>query len=223
MIQNLFKNMKKINAFLLVVMLFLSSSSVFAQDKTAGAILDKMSSKYKAMKSFNATFSYRVKNSSGKLGPVKNGSVVATGVKFKLLMAGQEIYNNGSQISTYVKELNELNITEYDSSDDSDFSPTKIYTIYKNGYKYSLKGSKNVNGVATNTIELIPLKKGNISKINIDVAKSDNSIQAWEMVDSKGNTTIFKIKSFKSNVPVNNNLFNFNTASHPEVEIIDLR
>ena len=48
-------------------------------------------------------------------GKSRSGKIAVKGVKFKLNMAGQEIFNNGSEIYSFVKETNEVNVTEYDA------------------------------------------------------------------------------------------------------------
>lgn len=207
-----------------IVFLSLFTISSWAQDAKARVILDKMSAKYKAMSSFSANFAYGSMSPSGKKGRMSTGSILTKGVKFKLNMAGQEIYNNGKELYTYVKETNEVNITEYDSSEDSPFSPSNIYTIYKKGYDYKFIKEETVGGKVLEIIELKPQKKGgNVSKIQIGVNKSDKSIANWKITDTGGKITVFELSAFKPNVAANDATFNFNTAKYPGVEVIDLR
>lgn len=214
--------MKKIQV--LLVLLLLIGFGANAQDAKAGAVLDAMSSKYKNMKTFTASFSYGVISASGKKGRVRSGSIAVKGVKFKLNMAGQEIYNNGSEIYSYVEETNEVNVTEYDASADSQFSPANIYSIYKKGYKYTYKGTKTVGGASCDMVELIPLKgNGNIQKVEVAVSKTTKEIKSWKLTDGSGKTTAFDIVKFSPNVSLSDSFFSFNTAKHPGVEVVDLR
>lgn len=214
--------MKKIQV--LLAFLLLINLGANAQDAKAGAVLDAMSTKYKNMKTFTANFSYGAISASGKKGRVRTGSIAVKGVKFKLNMAGQEIYNNGSEIFSYVEETNEVNVTEYDASADSQFSPANIYSIYKKGYKYTHKGTANIGGVSCDLIELIPLKgNGNIQKVEIGVSKSTKEIKNWKLTDGSGKVTAFDIVKFSPNVALGDSYFSFNTAKHPGVEVVDLR
>ncbi len=214
--------MKKI--LILLIILLMSGEFAFAQDKKAGDLLDAMSNKYKAMKSFSAQFNYGTENAAGKLGKAQAGNVTVMGVKFKLNIAGQDIYNNGKEIYTFVKETNEVNITEYDSSEESQFSPSKIYSIYKKGYKYSYKGEKVINGKATEIIELVPEKKdSDVAKLEILLDKADKSIKSWKIWDKSGKKSIFNVLKFTPNVSVNDSYFTFNSSKYPGVEIVDLR
>lgn len=115
-----------------ILFLFLAmfSFEIAAQDKKAETILDAMSAKYKSLTTFNANFTYGVEGTGTKLTNVFTGNVTVKGNKFRLKTAGQEVFNNGKDLFTFVKETNEVNISEFDPKDDSDFSPTKIYSIY---------------------------------------------------------------------------------------------
>jgi len=209
--------------FVLALFVF-SVSGAQAQDAKAGAILDAMSEEYKAMKAFTAKFSYNEVSASGKSGRVRNGSIAVKGVKFKLNMVGQEIYNNGSEIYSFVKETNEVNVTTYDSSEDSQFSPANIYSIYKKGYRYKFLGEKSIGGKAHEVVELVPTNKGsNISKLVLTIDKGSKTIKNWKITDSSGKNTMFIIVKFGPNASLSENYFSFDSSKHPGVEIVDLR
>ena len=203
---------------------FLISPLLKAQDAKAGAILDAMSANYKKMKTFQAKFTYAPVSAAGKLGVKRNGAIAVKGIKFKLNMVGQEIYNNGSEIYSYVKETNEVNITEFDASESSQFSPANIYNIYKNGYKYTFKGEKSIGGATHEVVELVPLKgDGNVKKLEITVNKSNRNIKNWKIWDSSGKQTVFDIVTFTPNVALADSFFAFNKSKFPGVEVVDLR
>lgn len=214
--------MKKFVVFCFVFSFCLSCLS-FAQDKKAEAILDAMSKKYKATLSYNANFSYGVENNSNKVLKFLTGVVTVKGNKFRLKTAGQEIFNNGKEMFTFVKETNEVNITDPADADE-DFSPTRIYTIYKKGYKYQFKEEKKEAGQTYETVELTPsTAKSNISKIQITVNKLDKSIKNWKVWDKAGKKTLFKIDKFVPNVPAADAVFVFDKKNYPGVEVVDLR
>ena len=214
--------MKKFVVFCLGLF-FITSFKTKAQDKKAEAILDAMSKKYKATLSYNANFSYGVENASNKVTKFLTGVVTVKGNKFKLKTAGQEIFNNGKEMFTFVKETNEVNITDPADSDE-DFSPTKIYNIYKKGYKYQFKEEKNEAGQIYETVELTPsTAKSNVSKIQITVNKLDKSIKNWKVWDKAGKKTLFKIDKFVPNVAAADAVFIFDKKNYPGVEVVDLR
>ncbi len=213
--------MKKLKV--LVIVMFSSVMMAFGQDAKADAILEAMSAKYKKMQTFKADFSYATVSSAGKIGRKRTGQIAVKGVKFKLNMVGQEIYNNGSEIYSFVKETNEVNITEYDDSADSQFSPANIYNIYKKGYKYKYNGSTNISGTSYDVVELVPIKKNNVSKVELVVDKNSKILKRWKLWDSSGKQTVFDVSNFVANPTLSDNYFKFNTANYPGVEVVDLR
>ncbi|MEY4986947.1 MAG: hypothetical protein RL567_726, partial [Bacteroidota bacterium] len=90
--------MKKLIVFVLL------SLPVWGQANKAIRFIDGMQKKYKSMGSFSANFSYQTDG-----GNPMNGSITVKGTKFRLKTAGQEIFNNGKEVATYIKEINEVN------------------------------------------------------------------------------------------------------------------
>lgn len=165
--------MKKIHGVLLVLAaaLFVSMASpVLAQnDKKAAAILDAMSNKYKNLKSYKAAFTY---NPEG--GRAMKGDATVKGERFRLKLAGQEIFNDGKIMATYIKETNEVNIQDYDPAEIGDLNPTQIYTAYKKGYKYSFVKESKEGGQTYETVQLVPTTQySKVAKVLIKVNKAD--------------------------------------------------
>lgn len=191
----------------------------YGQDKRAEDILSQMSKKYQAIKTFNASFTY---GADGRR--PTSGSVIANGTKFKLKMAGQEIMNNNEVIYTFMPDVNEVNITNFDPGEDNMLSPSNIYNIYKKGYKYTFKGESKAGNQVFETVELVPTKKSSsVSKIQIKVNKRDKSIKSWKIWDDRGRATNFNITKFIPNVSAPASLFTFDAKKHPGVEVVDLR
>ena len=139
-------------------------------------------------------------------------------------MVGQEIYNNGKEVYTYVKETNEVNVTDYNPADEADFSPSKIYSIYKKGYKYLFKEELKQGAQVFEVVELSPTaKSGSVAKIQITVNKNDKSIKSWKIWDKKGKTTLFRVDKFVPNFQATDAMFTFDKTKYPGVEVVDLR
>jgi outer membrane lipoprotein carrier protein len=213
--------MKKI----LVVIANLLIINVYAQkDPKATVILDEMSKKYQNMKSFGASFTYGVEGANAKLTESYKGDVTVKGMKFRLKMAGQEVFANGKEIYAYTKETNECSITDFNPNENSDFSPTKIYTIYKKGYKYVFLEEVKEGSQSYQVVELSPEDKNSkVAKVQIKVNKADKSVKSWKIWDKSGKRTIFRMDKFTPNAPAEDALFTFDKKKYPGVEIVDLR
>ena len=74
-----------------------------------------MSQKYKAMKAFKADFAQTMENPSSKVKETMDGNILVSGDKYRLGVSGQEIISNGKLMWTFLKDVNEVTITESDA------------------------------------------------------------------------------------------------------------
>ncbi len=206
--------------FLVIASLFASSLLQAQNDKRATAILDAMSNKYKTMTSFKVAFTYTNEGAKETL----KGDATVKGTKFRLKMAGQEIFNDGKVMTTYIKESNEATINNYDPKEVGDIDPTKVYTIYKKGYKYVFIEEVTESGRVYEVVELSPEKKeSKVSKVQIKVDKKDKSVKSWKVIQRTGQRLVFKVDKFTPNVKVEDKFFAFDATQYKGVEVIDLR
>lgn len=211
------------NLILSIFTLFLVSTAFGQYDPKALQILDAMSKKYKAFKAFEANISQTLTNDVEKINEEFKGKITVKGDKFRLVLPEQEVINNGSTIWTYLPEAKEVNIDNYDPSSD-DINPSKIYELYKKGFKYLYLQDKTEGGVLCEEIDLVPEKKdAQFFKIKMFINKKDKSIQSWTMFDKGGNRYKYTISKFNPNITVDDSFFTFDQKKYPNVEVIDLR
>lgn len=209
---------------LIVNLLIVNGLAIAQKDKKATVILDEMSKKYQTMKSFSAAFTYGVEGTNAKLTESYKGDVTVKGAKFRLKMAGQEVFANGKDLYTYVKETNECNVTEFNPSEMEDLSPTKIYSIYKKGYKYIFLEEVKEGSQFYEVIELSPEDKSSkVAKVQIKVDKKDKSVKSWKVWDKSGKRSVFRVDKFSPNAPADDKIFTFDKKKYPGVEVVDLR
>ena len=189
----------------------------------AKAILDKMSKKYKAMSAFKATFSWELSSQVESIEESFTGEVTVKDNKYHLDLGDQVIYNDQRTVWTYLKDENEVTITEYEP-DPEELTITQMYTIYEDGYKYLYLGEETIDGVVYDVIDLTPEDRElSFFRIQLRVGKNDSVIKSWKIFERNGRIYTYKIEDFKPNVEVSDQDFVFNKAKHPDVEEIDLR
>lgn len=213
--------MKKI--LFIVCTLVITYTAQAQYDPQALATLDAMSKKYKAYTSFEANITSNMTNEVEGVKEEFKGKISVKGDKFRLVMDEQEIINNGTTVWTYLPAAKEVNIDNYDPNSE-DINPSKIYEVYKKGYKYLHLGDKKEGGVDCEEIDLVPEKKdAQFFKIKMIINKKDKSIQSWTMFDKSGNKYKYTISKFTPNVNIADALFTFDPKKYPGVEVIDLR
>lgn len=197
-----------------VIVFFLLSLTAFGQSNPAVSLIDKMQQKYKGMGSFSANFSYQTDGSANM-----TGSITVKGTKFRLKTAGQEIFNNGKEVATYIKEINEVNISSFDPAD-GDLNPAKIYTFDKKGYKFELVSQ--TSGVAI--VDMLPgAKSTQVKLITLKINSADFTVKEWTIVNKAGKKQVFKVTKLNPKAGVNDAYFTFSKRSFPGVEVNDLR
>ncbi|PRY13243.1 outer membrane lipoprotein-sorting protein [Pontibacter ummariensis] len=214
--------MKKVVSLLLLA-LMLVNLAFAQQDPKAGKILNAMSQKYKTMKAFKADFAQTLENPSAKVKETMNGNILVSGDKYRLGVSGQEIISDGKLMWTFLKDANEVTITESDEEAEA-MSPSKIFDMYKKGYKYAFAGTETIDGGKYDVIELSPEDRKNpIYKVRLYISQKDKTLKSWQMFRNNGNRYTYTIKNFQANPTLAADAFTFNKAKHKGVNVVDLR
>jgi len=206
-----------------ILLTFAGTISYSQYDPKALEILEAMSKKYKSINAFEANLTSGMTNDSEGIKEEFKGKITVKGDMFRLLLDDQEIINNGTTVWTYLPSAKEVNIDNFDPGSD-EVNPTKIFDMYKKGFKYLYLADKTEGGVVCEEVDLVPEKKdAQYFKIKMMIVKKDKSIQSWTMFDKSGNRYKYTITKFVPNVKVDDDFFTFDPKKYPGIEIIDLR
>jgi len=220
--------MKKMMRFKFIVgsLIFLTISSLSAQtDQKAKLLLDKLSAKTKAYTSIKANFNYILENKAEGLNEVQSGWIVLKGDKFILEIAGQEILSDGATIWTYLKDAEEVQITDVEEDNEDQISPGSIFTLYESGYRHEYKKDETSGGINYAIIYIYPLDldEKSFHTIQLYIDKDKIELKKIIILSKEGDNYTYKIKSFQTNIPINDSDFVFQKSKYPDVEIVDLR
>lgn len=209
---------------ILAALLLGASITLRAQyDPKALEILEAMSKKYKAIPSFEASFSYTLTNETEKINEEFKGKMMVKGDKYRLSLPEQEVINNGTTIWTYLPEAKEVNIDNFDPNSE-DLNPSKFFEIYKKGFKYLYLEDKTEGGVLCEVVDLVPEKRdAQYFKVRMNIVKKDRSIHSWTMFDKAGNLYKYSITKFNAAAKIDDATFTFDPKKYPGVEVVDLR
>jgi len=216
-----------ITAFLLMSTCFSASSQNLPYsevDPKAKGILDKVSAKTKAYTTIEADFAFILENKQSNVKDSQKGKIWIKGNKYKVDMAKAQTFFDGKTLYTYMKDANEVNISEPDLNDDNTLNPAKIFTIYESGYKVRYISEKFEETRALHEIELYPkdLKK-DFSKITLKIDKTKNELYSMQRFGKDGNIYTIKVLTMTTDQAMTDAMFTFDKTKFPKVEIIDLR
>lgn len=203
---------------------FSQTNSLGKSDPDAKKILDNVSAKFQTYKTIEAHFVLKIENSSGKVLGTKAGVVNMKDSRYRISVSGQEIYSDGTNIWTYDKSANEVQVTKFDASANT-ITPQKMFTnFYDKDFLYKLNGESKQGGKIVQEIELTPVDKTRtFFKVLLDVDKKTQSIINTKIFQKTGDRYTYTITSMKTNTNLSDGLFVFNAKDYPNVELIDLR
>ena len=210
-------------SFFLLISELLSAQTV-PKDAQAKAILAAVSKQYRSYDMVKADFSFTLKNQQANISETQNGTLFVKSKlnKYKVSVGNQELISDGKVQWTYLKNDNEVQISDINTNPDA-LNPAQIFTIYEKGFKYVYLGETKLNGKVYQNIELAPISTRSFSKIKLRIDKVNKQINNIVVNDKNGNVYTYLIKTFTPNVKVPETTFSFDAKKHPGVEIVDLR
>ncbi|HEY1031192.1 MAG TPA: outer membrane lipoprotein carrier protein LolA [Flavipsychrobacter sp.] len=213
--------MKKLLGLSLVAVMALVQPAAAQTDAKAKSILEAVSKKVNGLKSLKANFALHL--NSGKVKESKKGTFYMKGTKYRVELAGQQIICDNKTVWTYMKETNEVQVSNYNPNEQT-ISPAKLFTnFYDKEYNYKYAGTRTVAGKSCNIIEMTPTNKSKqFSKVELAIDKS-NTIVGGNIWEKNGNKYQYDVSGFTPNAPVADALFTFDAKKYPGVEVVDLR
>ena len=196
------------------------------QDPKAKLILDDLSKNTKTYKTILAEVAFTVYNKEKKaIEKPQIWKIQVKGQKFRLEIPGTSIVCDGVTLWNYNKDAKEVTIKTFDPLSDEQ-NPSKIFTMYETGYKYTYDTEKKVGLVNCSVINLFPAikpekKKFHTVKLSIDKIKKQMIQLIMLMKD--GGTQVYDIKSLKTNSDLADKLFVFDTKGLKPDQINDER
>lgn len=200
--------------FLFIVSPFFLSSQ---DDKKALELLDKMSDNYKKMKGFTSSFTYSMNNLTEDIKDSFEGKISVRDEKYILFIEGQKIINDSKTVWTYIEELNEVTISEFDPSE-QEISLSNIFEIYKVGFSYKYLGVKE----DLSMVEIYPEDEDKSYYKILFKINNSNLLESFTVYDNSHSLYIYSINDFVEE-ELDTTLFTFDVENYPDIEVIDFR
>jgi outer membrane lipoprotein carrier protein len=210
----------------LFLSLHLITSVLTAQeDPEALKILDQVSAKAKNNQTIQADFELVIDNKRENKTSKSKGFVKIKGEKYFMESMGTQVYFDGKTLWSYMADVNEVNISQPDStSDDFVENPAKLFSFYNRDFKYHLVGETKLDEGWMYEIDLFPKSLDQpYSRIKIYIFRDTFDLFMVKAVSKEGIDYSAFIRNTKYNIPMSDGLFSFQPAKHKGIEIVDLR
>ena len=198
--------MKKI-CFLITMTLICATNMA----QTAKSVLDKAAANITVKTGIQAKFKM-----TGSMGNT-SGTIAIKGKKFHATTPQAIVWFDGKTQWTYMKNNDEVNVTNPTEAQLQAINPYNFINLYKNGYDYTL----NKSGKDFVLHLTASSKDKKIKELFITVNKNTYTPTQVKLLQNK-KWTIFDISDVKKqNLP--DAQFRFNAKDFPNAEVIDLR
>jgi outer membrane lipoprotein-sorting protein len=211
-------NLKSVLFLFAIALLF--STSTYAQDKKAKALLDAVTAKIKSYDNIVIDFKYSLNNLKENINQESKGNVTMKGNKYVLNLMGVTKIFDGKFNYTINPEDEEVAISKLNEKDENAITPSKLLTFFNSGYKYTWDIPQNVKGRKIQYIKLVPNNsKDQRKEILLGIDTQTKNIYNLIEVGRNGTKTTLTVNSFKINQPLSKNQFTFDSSKYPKYYI----
>jgi len=208
---------KQVMKSILLALVLIITGVASAQDAKAKGILDKVSAKVKANKSFYVEYSANVKNTANGTNTNVTGKGWVKGDKFFATYGDNTIVCNGLKTWTVLKKSKEVVETASEEDDEESMNPKKLMTLWETGFTYKYDKEETLNGEKVHVINLYPKKAkiANYHTVTVYISKSGNELKKAIMKAKDGTVMTYSLTKFTANASVEDSKFVFDMSKYP--------
>lgn len=190
-------------------------------ENPAKAILDKAAASLKAYPSVEITFDLSMINETEDIKETYPGKAYMKGEMYRVDVMDTENYFDGELIYTYMPDAGEVNIKLPEEEEEEMLNPTILFDIHNQRFNQELVEEKDGKAY----VELTPKTEHHqIAKIGVRIDMKTSRVEEVTSYGKDGNNVVITIKSLKKpDKELEDSFFKFDTAAHPDVEVVDLR
>jgi outer membrane lipoprotein-sorting protein len=207
--------MKKLVIVLAIA--FVSFSTFSQNSNEAKALLDEVAEKVDTYKNMQLEFIHKLDNSDADVHQETRGSVTLEGELYHLNYMGTEQIFDGKKIYLIIHEDEEVIIQDPNNNEEESFTPSKMFSFYKNGFAYEMGKLKTLKGIKIQYVKLTPIESDSeITSILVGVDVKTKHI--YNIIETGENNTVttLEVRSFKTNQPISEKLFIFDLEKYKD-------
>lgn len=166
-------------------------------------------------------FTLKISEKNGVNSQHISGTIVLSANRFYLESSELKVWFDGKTQWAYMKENNEVNITEPTAEELAATNPVGIVSAFKSASKIQFSKQKSQTN---HIIELIPTnKKADFSKVEIQLNKTSGNLQVIKIDYTNGLKNELAFNNFQKNATVNPGTFVFDKTKYKGAVMNDLR
>lgn len=215
--------MKKVT--LLIISLFATLLLVAQGSVPQMEILDQVAAKTEKYVGLKIDFTLYVENlHNAKRDSYKGNAIYKTGL-YKMDIMGQVVYSDGKTNWTYLRDAEEISITNNGDNEAFMTNPQAILKDYKSKFKVNFISDKFEKNRALLEFDFFQkqIENKKYSKITIRIDKTKKQIFSVRYVGKDGVNYLIEIDKMLENPTISDSEVKFSKALYPDADIIDMR
>jgi outer membrane lipoprotein-sorting protein len=194
-----------------------------ASDPKAVEILKTAEQKYSALKTASVDFTQTTQFAGKKDKPIPvKGNMKLKGDRFKVELEDVQIFCDGKTQWYYLPKDKEVTVSKYDPIEG--FNPASVFRFSQKDMKSKYDALETLGNQKVHRLSLFPRSANTeILRIELWVRDADRLPQKVKIVNRRQTVTTYELGTIDSTTPLADNLFMFEPAKFPGVELIDNR
>lgn len=208
--------------FIYSIILF--TNSIFAvnaqHNPDAERIINSFTNSFQTQ-AIRSEFTLKISEKNGVNSQQISGTIVLSANRFYLESGELKVWFDGKTQWAYMRENNEVSITEPTAEELAATNPVAIVSAFKSVSKIQFSKLKSQTN---HIIELIPTnKKADFSKVEIQLNKTSGNLQAIKIDYTNGLKNELTFNNYQKNVTANPGMFVFDKTKYKGAVMNDLR
>lgn len=214
--------MKKL---IMIALAFSGFTAVGQQDPEAKKLLDKVSETTKSYDNIALDFTVSLENKAANIpASTMAGNIMIQGEKYALELEGNQQICNGERIWRVLPDEEVVETMTVDDLEEDGLTPSRLLTMYENGFKYKLGDRKPHRMYEVQLVYLFPEDAASVPYTNVELAVDVDKNQIVYLMEKgkDGTITTYEIVTFRTDLDVDDSAFNFDESKYPGYDIIDV-
>jgi outer membrane lipoprotein carrier protein len=191
-------------------------------DRKARTVLDAAGKKMLSYTTMKINFTF-TEAEEGQEGVSRKGRLWTKGDRYHLRFAGQEVFSDGKTKWTFIRDAEEVHITNVSDGDDDLANPRALLNNYDRRFTVRWIREETHKGKRVDVVDLYPRERKGYHRVRLRIEKSSQNLLGTTVFYTNNISHNIDIDRFVTNEPIADSHFVWNSAQHPNVEVIDLR
>lgn len=185
----------------------------------ANIVLDKALASIKADLPVQMGYDYEVLGDDNELLQSDKGVIYIDNNRYALLMQDMKVWCDGETQWSYMREVDEVYVTDADSDEAQNLSPLYIMEHYREGYSAS---AVSEDGVVTVTLQAMS-EESDVESVQLLIFESDYRLVSMIISMAGQGCVLVELDGYIANCGVGDEIFTCPLDNFQTSEVIDMR